>query len=248
LPFWAGIRYFLNIMTSNVQSFVKVSLALPRRIFLEPINTITHLIGVVGSVYSLFVLVSLTRNDASKMISMIIYGGSLISLFSVSSLLHGVKTTRVNRMMLNRLDHAAIFLLIGGTYTPIAFNIFPDSLRWSVLSTVWIIVVIGMVFKLRSAKIHGFLNTFIYLVLGWGSAVPLILFTDLIQIITFQGIFLLLLGGLIFTIGFLIYYFKWPDPWPDVFGHHEIWHLFVLGGTVCHFFFILFTVVPFERR
>ena len=101
---------------------------------------------------------------------------------------------------------------IGGTYTPIAFNIFPDSLRWSVLSTVWIIVVIGMVFKLRSAKIHGFLNTFIYLVLGWGSAVPLILFTDLIQIITFQGLFLLLLGGLIFTIGFLIYYFKWPDP------------------------------------
>jgi hemolysin III len=110
------------------------------------------------------------------------------------------------------------------------------------LSVVWLAVAFGGWHKLRGAKIHGFLNTSIYVVLGWGSAAPLLFATNLIALVPWRGLALLLLGGFIYTSGFLVYYFQWPDPWPEVFGHHEVWHLFVMGGSLCHYLFMLIYV------
>jgi len=215
--------------------------------FLEPVNTLTHLFGAVASLLGLILLVIVTWHDPPRMCSMLIYGLSMLLLFGASALLHGVKTHASNRMWLNRLDHLAIFLLIAGTYTPIAFNVFPPPWRWRVLIAVWSLAIAGGGYKLRSARIHGLLNTSIYLLLGWGSALPLIFAAKLLPLIPLDGFLLLLLGGLIYTVGFVIYYFHWPDPWPGILGHHEIWHLFVLGGTLCHFLFIFYYVVPYPR-
>lgn len=214
---------------------------------LEPINTITHAVGALASAVGLALLLYLTRDDPPRMVSMLIYGLSLIILFTSSALMHGIKTTDANRMRLNRLDHMAIFLLIGGTYTPIAFNTFAPPWRWLALVMVWIIVVIGMVYKSLSAQIHGRFNTTVYLLLGWGSAIPLVYGTNLFQLMPPNGLLLVFLGGLIFTAGFIVYWLQRPNPWPGRLGYHEIWHLFVLAGSLCHYLFVFAYVVPFER-
>jgi len=214
---------------------------------LEPINTLTHLVGIIASFIGLLILLPLTQDDPPKMIAILIYGISMILLYTSSSLLHGVKAGERIRMWLNRLDHIAIFLLIAGTYTPIAFTLFENPWRNGVLLIVWSIVFIGGGFKMFNRQIHGLLNTSIYVVLGWGSALPLLFASHLFSLIAWQGFALLLLGGLIYSLGFLIYFFHWPDPWPQKFGHHEIWHLFVLGGSLCHYLFILWYIIPYDR-
>ena len=216
------------------------------RYFYEPINTLTHLLGAIASLFGLVLLLILTHNDLPKMLSLLVYGLSMITLYTASSLLHGVKTKPGRRFWLNRLDHMAIFLLIAGTYTPIAYNLFTGWWRWGTLTVVWSVAGFGMAYKLLSHRIHGFVNTSVYLLLSWGICLPIILFSNLLRILPTYGLLLITLGGLIYSIGFIIYYTERPDPWPQVFGHHEIWHLFVIGGSLCHFLFMLLVVVPFE--
>ncbi|GJM39871.1 MAG: hemolysin [Ardenticatenaceae bacterium] len=175
----------------------------------------------------------------------IVYGLSMTGMFLSSSLLHGVKPRPRLHRFLNRLDHMAIFLVIAGTYTPIVFTFFPQVWRGPVLAVVWGTAVLGMGYKLFSRKIHGFLNASIYLIVSWGGVLPLILAGKAAQWLPPGGLPLLLLGGLVYSVGFVVYYRQWPDPWPNVFGHHEIWHLFVLGGSLCHYIFMLWYVVPF---
>jgi hemolysin III len=109
------------------------------------------------------------------------------------------------------------------------------------------VAALGMGYKLLSRRIHGFFNVSIYLLLSWGIGLPIVLFTNIIHIVPYWGLFLIALGGLIYSLGFIIYYLERPDPWPKIFGHHEIWHLFVMGGSLCHFLFMLLVVVPFEH-
>ena len=213
----------------------------------EPVNTITHLMGAVASLVGLIVLLILTFEERPKMVTLLIYGLSMIALFTASSLFHGIKAKPRHRFWLNRLDHMAIFLLIAGTYTPVAYNLFTGWWRWGTLSLVWLVTTAGMGYKLLSRRIHGFFNVGIYLFLSWGIGLPVLLFTDLIHIVPGWGLLLMALSGLIYSLGFIIYYTERPDPWPKVFGHHEIWHLFVMGGTLCHFLFMLLVVVPFEQ-
>jgi hemolysin III len=178
------------------------------------------------------------------MVSLLIYGLSLLTLFLASFLLHGVKASPGLHLWLNRFDHSAIFLLIAGTYTPIVYNLFPSSWRWPLLLLIWTIAVIGTGYKLTSARIHGLLNVSIYVVLGWGGAVPLLLSLELAPVLAAPGLRLLLGGGLIYSTGFVVYYIRRPDPWPATFGHHEIWHLFVIAGSLAHYLFMLRYVVP----
>lgn len=207
-------------------------------------STLTHLVGVAVSLLGLAVLVWLTRDERPKMLSLLVYGLSQVVLYTASSLLHGVKLPEERRMWLNRLDHAAIFLLIAGTYTPIIHAFMPKMWRPEVLTAVWLVALAGVVYKLTSRRIHGFLNTSIYLLLSWGGAVPLVLALNVAPRITAGGLALLLLGGLVYSLGYVVYYRQRPDPWPNVFGHHELWHLFVLGGGFSHFLFMLLYVVP----
>ena len=208
----------------------------------EPINTLTHLFGFFASIVGLVLLLMAARDNIAKMVTLLIYGSSMLSLYLASSLMHGVKATHRVHYFLNRLDHMAIFLLIAGTYTPIVYNLYPTKWSLPILSIVWIAALIGMGFKLFGKKIHGFFNVTIYLILSWGGVVPLILAIFLWQILPWYGFLLLLMGGFVYSVGFVIYYFRKPDPWPQTFGHHEIWHLFVLGGSFVHYLFIYYFV------
>jgi hemolysin III len=219
-------------------------LNLLEKLFLEPLNTITHLVATVLACAGLPWLLALTWDEPRKMLSLLVYGLSLIALFAASTLLHGLRVAERWRMWLNRFDHMAIFLLIAGTYTPIVANLFPPRWRAPVLAVVWVVAGTGMLFKLLSTRIHGFFNVSIYMILGWGGAVPLSLALQIVPLIGRSGLFLLLLGGLIYSVGFVIYYLERPNPWPGWLGHHEIWHLFVIGGSLCHYLFMLYHVVP----
>jgi len=218
-------------------------LATLEQLFREPLSALLHLVGGVVALPGLLLLLVISPHDLGRVVSLLVYGGSLVTLYGASTLLHGLKVSPRLHQWLNRLDHMAIFLLIAGTYTPIVYNLFPRRWRWPVLVAVWSIAFVGMAYKLMSVRIHGFLNVSVYLVLGWG-AVPLVLALRLLPTLSPSGLGLLLLGGLIYSAGFVIYYLERPDPWPNVFGHHEIWHLFVLGGSLCHYLFMLLFVAP----
>lgn len=213
-------------------------------LFNEPISTLTHVLGAVVAFIGMVWLIWLVRDERSKAVALTVYGLGTTAMYLASSLLHGVKPRPRLQFQLNRLDHMSIFLVIAGTYTPIVMTFFPQAWRWPVLLTVWGTAVAGMAYKLFSRRIHGFLNASIYLIVSWGGVLPLILAGNAARWLPPGGLMLLLLGGLIYSVGFVVYYRQWPDPWPDLFGHHEIWHLFVLGGSLCHFLFMLWYVVP----
>jgi hemolysin III len=147
-------------------------------------------------------------------------------------------------MRLNRLDHAAIFLMMVGTYTPIIYNLFPDSWRWPTLIGYWLVALGGILYKTFSSHIHSAFNKIIYPLLSWGGVVPAIAASREQMLVSIEGLALLLAGGLIYMAGFVVYYQQRPDPWPNVLGHHEIWHLFVLAGSFCHFLFMVIFIVP----
>lgn len=214
------------------------------RYLLEPVSALSHIAAAFAALLGTILLLYLSRGQPAKMASLAIYGVSLVLLFAASALLHGVKLPDERRMWLNRLDHVAIFLLIAGTYTPIIYNLMPAGWRWPLLLAIWSLSIAGMAYKLFSSRIHGFLNASVYPILAWAGVVPAILAYRVEPFVPGSGVALLFLGGMIYMLGFAIYYRQWPDPWPDVFGHHEIWHLMVIAGCACHFTFMLFHVVP----
>jgi hemolysin III len=222
-------------------------LKLLKRYLMEPMSAVTHLVAAGAAVVGTLVLVLLSRGDGPKMISMLVYGASVIFLFVASTLYHGVKRPEADRLWLNRLDHAAIFVMIAGTYTPVVYNLFPSDARWPVLAAVWLVALAGAAVKLSSRRIHGFLNVSIYLFLSWGGAGAVAVQPEWLFAVPAAGLALLLLGGLIYSAGFITYYWEWPDPWPKTFGHHEVWHLFVIGGSLSHFLFMLWYVAPVAR-
>lgn len=210
----------------------------------EPLSTLTHAVGAFASLVGTMWLLLLVWGEWEKVLTLLIYGLSMTAMYVSSSLLHGVKARPQLQFQLNRLDHMSIFLVIAGTYTPIVATFFPTTWRWPVLVPVWGTAVLGMAYKLFSRRIHGFMNASIYLIVSWGGVLPLFLAGNASRWLPFGGLLLLLVGGLIYSVGFVVYYYERPDPWPNVFGHHEIWHLFVLGGSLCHFLFMLWYVVP----
>jgi hemolysin III len=214
------------------------------RYLMDPMSAVTHFVATLAAVAGLVALLLLSRGDVPKMISLLVYGASVVFLFTASTLYHGIKRAEPDRLWLNRVDHAAIFVMIAGTYTPIVYNLFAPDLRGPVLTAVWLVALAGVAVKLASRRIHGFLNVSIYVFLSWGGVAAVAVEPEWLLALPGGGLALLLLGGLIYTLGFVTYYWQWPDPWPNTFGHHEVWHLFVIGGSLSHFLFMLLYVVP----
>jgi hemolysin III len=217
------------------------------RYLMDPISAVTHFFASLAAVVGLVVLLALSWRDGPKMLSLLVYGASVIFLFAASTLYHGLKRKEADRLWLNRLDHAAIFVMIAGTYTPVVYNLFSVEWRWPVLAAVWSVALAGVAVKMSSRRIHGFLNVSIYVFLSWAGAGVAVTQPEWLFAVPGGGLALLVLGGVVYTLGFVTYYWQWPDPWPQVFGHHEVWHLFVIGGSLCHYLFMLLYVVPLER-
>jgi hemolysin III len=202
----------------------------------EIANSITHGIGLLLSIAGLVILVVLAsiHGDAWRVTCFSVYGGTLIILYTASTLYHSFPLGRT-KYIFKIIDHSAIYLLIAGSYTPFALISLRGAWGWTLFGTIWALALAGIAFKMFSVKRFFVLSTMTYLIMGW---LALIAIRPIISNFPSKGIVLLILGGLFYTLGII---FHFSDKLPF---HHAIWHLFVLGGSICHYFAILFYVLP----
>jgi len=201
----------------------------------EIANAITHGIGFLLSIAGLVLLIMRSINadkDALFLVGSIVFGSSMIILYACSTLLHSLPFKRTKRM-LTILDHSAIYVLIAGTYTPFLLVSLNGTLGWTLLAIVWLIAILGIIFKSIFADRFNVLSTIGYLIMGW-----LILFVagPIFEALHTTGFILLVTGGVLYSTGTIFYF------WERLPFNHAIWHLFVLAGNACMFFCVLFFV------
>jgi hemolysin III len=207
--------------------------------FREPVSGFTHLAGAILGLVGMVWLLAGATGEPGKMVSVLVYGVSLVLLYSASTALHLVNGPPATVRWLQRLDHAAIYTLIAGTYTPICYNLLTGAWQWGLLGVVWAVAVVGVVFKLVARNIDSHLSTLGYVAMGW---IALVAAPHLLQQLPAGAIWLILGGGLLYSIGAVIFATRRPNFHPH-FGFHEVWHLFVLGGSGMHFAAILIYAV-----
>jgi hemolysin III len=204
------------------------------RVFKDPVSSWTHFIGFWIALGAAVALVSRVTNDGTKLTGMAIYGATLVLLFGASSLYHWFDIGERGNRWLRRLDHAAIFLLIAGTYVPAILHLLDGTWRITMLVLVVTLAVAGALFKMVWIDCPDWLGLTLYLGLSFIVVVPAY---KILPELSGSALAWLLAGGLAYTLGAVVYAREWPDPWPGRFGHHEIWHLFVLAGAAAHFVF-----------
>jgi hemolysin III len=209
----------------------------------EPVNGLTHAAGGVLAFVGLFVLVA-SAASAGRMDQIVafgIFGLSLVALYIASSLYHLLPLSPAGVARLRKLDHVAIFVLIAGTYTPFCLLALDGGWRWGVLAIAWGLALCGASLKLLWMEAPRWLSVVLYLGMGWVAvaAVPALLRT-----LPAGGMAWVLAGGLTYSAGAMVYGLKRPNPIPGAFGFHELWHLFVVAGSACHFWAVLRYLVP----
>ena len=202
----------------------------------EIANAITHGIGLLLSIAGFVVLLVLAalRGTAWHMVACSIYGATLICLYAASTLYHAVISPRVKRA-LRIFDHSAIYLLISGTYTPFLLVSLRGPWGWSLLGVIWGLALAGVLFKFWFVERFAILSTVVYIAMGW---LVVIAAKPVITHLSLTAIIWLLAGGLAYTGGVIFFAAK------RIPYSHAIWHLFVLAGSICHYFAVLSTVIP----
>lgn len=202
----------------------------------ETANSITHGIGFLLSIAGLVILVvpASIHGDIRRVVCFSIYGSSLLILYAASTLYHSFGSGRI-KYILKVIDHSAIYLLIAGSYTPFTLILLRGALGWTFFVTIWGLALTGIIFKMFFVNRFLVLSTAVYLIMGW---LALIAIYPIVQKIPSGAIGWLVTGGILYSLGVIFHFF---DKMPF---HHAIWHLFVLGGSICHYFAILFYVLP----
>ncbi len=208
--------------------------------FREPFNAISHLIAAFVSLAGMVVLTLGSRDDWAKQVSLLVYGSSLTLMLAASAAYHGVPGPARRTRWLRKIDHAAIFGLIAGTYTPLCFNLFAGFWRWGLLAIVWGIAIAGMISKAIVIVKSDWLIICAYMALGWLAVFGI---GEILRVLPAGGVAWLSAGGMFYTVGAILSGLKRPQLKPGVFGHHEVWHLFVIGGAFCHYMLMLLYVV-----
>jgi hemolysin III len=201
----------------------------------EAAHAISHGAGVLFGVFVLVILTvfSVLSGDGIKVFSSIVYGVSMILLYLSSTLYHGFRKEKIKNLF-EIFDHSSIYLLIAGTYTPFLLNVFPSITGWALFFVIWGLALIGVVFKIFFVKRFVLLSTLLYIAMGWFIVFAL---GTLYHSLSILGFSLLLWGGILYTVGTFFYLYR------GFKYHHFVWHLFVLAGSVLHFFTILFDIV-----
>ena len=207
----------------------------------EPVNGLTHLGAAVASLIGLVALLIFGWGDPIKEISLLIYGLSLILMFSASAAYHLVYSSPGANTWLRKIDHSAIYLLIAGTYTPICLHYLTGFWSYGLLLIIWSMALVGVVVKIFVIRAPRWVTAGIYLGMGWLS---IFFVREILRTMPVNAIAWLVIGGLLFTLGSVVYVTKKPDPWPGIFGFHEIWHIFVILGCLAHFILIAVFIAP----
>ncbi|WP_326910530.1 PAQR family membrane homeostasis protein TrhA [Sedimentibacter sp. MB31-C6] len=209
----------------------------------EITSALTHLGGAIFGVIGMFMLLSVAikSNNTMSIIAFIVFGLSMIMLYSTSTIYHFIdKSKKRAKLVMRKLDHIMIFVLISGTYTPICLLVLNKSVGYKLLSVVWTITLIGVFIKIFWISAPRWVSSGLYIGMGWMS---ILVMMPLVKSMSAGGMFWLVLGGLLYTIGGVIYGLKKPNinkPW---FGFHELFHVFVLAGTFCHFIMMYLFIV-----
>lgn len=202
----------------------------------DPGSAITHFIGMMMAIFaSTPLLIKAGRQpDQIHMFALGIFITSMILLYAASTLYHTLDLSEKVNKMLKKIDHMMIFVLIAGTYTPICIIALPQPLGIQLLSLVWGIAIVGIVVKMFWITCPKWFSSVLYIGMGWTCVLA---FTQILNSLPKAAFGWLLAGGIIYTIGGIIYALKLPifNAKHKYFGSHEIFHLFVMGGSVCHF-------------
>jgi hemolysin III len=209
----------------------------------EPVSGLTHLAGVLLAFVGLIVLLdtAASAGRTDQLVAFGVFGFGLLVLYTASALYHLLPLSPVGVARLRRVDHMAIFVLIAGTYTPFCLLALDGAWRVGLLALIWGLALCGVLLKILWMDAPRWLSVVLYLGMGW---VAVIAAPVIFRAMPAGGMEWVLGGGLIYSAGALVYGLKRPNPVPGMFGFHELWHLFVVAGSICHFWAVLWYVAP----
>lgn len=201
----------------------------------EWVHSLTHGVGMLLGIAALVLMVVFAAKTGSalRVVACAIFGSTLVVLYASSALYHGLRPGRAKRVF-GVLDHTSIFLLIAGTYTPFTLVTLEGGVGWTLFGVIWGLAVGGIILEAVSRGRLRRLQVGLYLIMGWSIIVAI---RPLLDALATEGLVLLVAGGLSYTLG--VVFFAWRRPF-----FHAVWHLFVLGGSTCHFFAVLLYVIP----
>lgn len=209
---------------------------------------LTHCIGAALSLVGLIILIvfAAINGDAFDVVSFTLFGTGLLLSYLFSTLYHWLNIGEKGLNVFRKFDHIMIYVLIATSYTPVCLGPLRGPWGWSIFGVVWGFAVLGIIFSAIWIKIPRTITTIIYLVMGWIVLVALVpLIRVYQQANLLYGLSWLVIGGIFYTIGAIIYAFKWPKKNFKQFGFHEIFHIFVMLGSACQYWFILNYVTMF---
>src|SRR3954454_8630865 len=236
----AGHRYGVGAVTPNAAP-PETTDPVSEPLVVKPLlRGWSHVVAFVV-VAVLGVIMASVADSPGERVLVVIYLAGTLTMFGISSMYHRLAWNDRGRSVMRRLDHSAIFLAIAGAYTPVVVVALDGSQRVAVLVAVWGGSIVGITLEWLPVKVPRAVFTAVYVIVGWSAVIAL---PELYDALGAVGFALVLGGGLLYTIGAVVYALKRPDPWPLTFGYHEIFHLFPVGGAACHLAAIAFYVVP----
>ena len=204
----------------------------------------SHAGAAVAALATTVALYALCGDDRPRALSMLVFGFSMIVLYAVSATYHIGRWEPRTERILRAIDHANIYVLIAGTFTPLCVNVLDGSFRTTMLTVMWSIAGAGVVLSVFTDRLPRWLTASLYVGMGW---IGVVLMPAFAAHLPWPALGLLLTGGLLYTVGAVIYALQRPDPYPQVFGYHEVFHLFVIGGSAAFVVTVWVFVLPFSR-
>lgn len=201
----------------------------------DPVSALSHLLGVILAIIGTIILLQQSNYSIDRL-GLAIFGGSLICLYSASTLYHALDISAAMNLIFRKVDHAMIYVLIAGTYTPVCLIALTGAWGTALLIAIWIIATAGIGLTLLWFDAPRWLTTSIYVLMGWMVVIATV---PIQQALGTAGLIWLIAGGVFYTIGAVIYGTKRPNITFAMFGFHEIFHVFVLGGSFCHYILML---------
>jgi hemolysin III len=210
----------------------------------EPVSAWTHGAGLLLALAGTLMLWQRSGGDRGKRLSLMVYGLSLIFCYAASTLYHGVNVPDDRVAAYARLDSAGIFALIAGSYTAMAWNLMRGRWRRWTLTIVWSTATTAVIMVASGRQFSPALGTSVYLGMGWGVV---ICYAQVARIVSHRAMIPVVAGGLFYSVGAVLNLIGWPTLWPGAFGVHDLFHLFVIAGSLAHYWFLWKVVVPFPR-
>lgn len=204
----------------------------------EPVSALTHFIGAVLSCVAVVTLIirAIEVGTVLHIVSFSVFGLSLVALYSASTIYHMIDKPEAMRNIYRRIDHMMIFVLIAGTYTPICLISLNGQVGYTLFAIIWAVAISGIIMKALWLAAPRWLTAGLYILMGW---LVILAIQPIMSALPEEGFRWLFAGGVVYTIGGVIYALKWPLKNNKWFGFHELFHIFVLGGSFCHYMLVI---------